>query len=118
MKTWTKDIILKELSENAEWVYASVVALYNKQIETNNAIGYDEIDAPFMNSLAEQIIKWKNHKTERYGKKYYGTPYSTPLSEKQLMAAKKIIKKYTAQLADIANEKVKESSSEDPSIIH
>jgi len=97
MKKWTKEEIKEMLKTNDKAVLRGIVAIYNKQTseeqqikETNvtNGKGFNGVDARFLSSLAEQIMQ------------------SNRLTEKQIVSARKVILKYSGQLANIANEKL------------
>lgn len=94
---WTKDEILHLLETNDKMVIRSIVKIFEKQTEdeqqtdsTNhhNGVGYNGVDAEFMSSLAKQVLA---------GKK---------LTEKQMVHARKKIKKYAKQLTRIANNEL------------
>jgi hypothetical protein len=91
---WTKDKIQELLETNDTMVVRSVLKLYEFQTldeqdlgtaSKRNGMGFNRIDAEFLSSIAEWILS---------GKK---------LSYKQLTLSRKMILKYSAQLAKIAN---------------
>ncbi len=99
-KIWTLDEINEKLkSGNVTWIEHGVVAIFNKQTDTekviestnyNNGVGYNGADAPIMSSFAKWLLKRKgNH-----------------LSTKQLAIAQKKIVKYSKQLTKIANGEI------------
>ena len=97
VKVWTAGEIKANLQVSKKWVERAVVAIYNKQTEDekvteatkkSNGVGYNQVDAKFMSSLAEGI------------KKYGG------LTPKQLVHARKKIIKYGGQLNRIANGEI------------
>lgn len=94
--TWNKEDVWTVIRTNDDQLGRALVALYNRQTEdeketsnTNerNGAGFNGVDAPFLSSLAEQYLR-----------RGY-------LTEKQVNAARKTIKKYIGQLTDIANER-------------
>lgn len=100
IKTWKKNEIKEKLeSGDRTWIERSVIAIFNKQTETekafettnrNNGVGFTGSDAKIMSSFAKQLLKSK----ERH------------LSDKQMVIAKRKILKYAGQLAKIANGKI------------
>ena len=99
-KVWKKDEIKEKLVEgNRVWIERGVVAIFNKQTETekaiettnmNNGVGFNGTDAQIMTSFAKWLLKRKhNH-----------------LSQKQMAIAQRKIVKYAGQLAKIANGKI------------
>ena len=94
---WSKDVIAEKLLTDRKWLERGIVALYERQTKTEqssgvtkeeNGVGFNKVDAAFLSSLAEKIQQgWQ-------------------LSEKQLFIARKKMKKYSGQLARIANSKV------------
>jgi hypothetical protein len=95
-KVWKIEEIRSLLEKNEIMVKRSVVEIYNNQTseekltgetKENNGVGFNGVDAYIMSSFARQIIE-KNF-----------------LSKKQMIIAKKKIKKYARQLTEIANNK-------------
>lgn len=96
MKIWDKDQILELLRVNDKAVARAILALYARQTADeqsgdrtshSNGVGFNQIDARFMSSVAKALPKWNNHMTER-----------------QLKTARKMLPKYHRQLVEIANE--------------
>ena len=92
----TKEIIAGKLNSNPKWLYAGIVAIFNKQTvnekcaeSTNedNGQGFTGCDAPFGSSLAKQLLAGRL------------------LSIKQQAGAQRMMKKYAGQLLRIAKEK-------------
>lgn len=90
---YTRSYIWLQIQESRAWTERAVLALYERQTADeksagstvhHNAAGYNAFDAPFMTSLAEQLKQGRH------------------LSNKQLAAARKVLRKYTGQLAKIA----------------
>jgi hypothetical protein len=98
-KVYTKEDMAALLEKNDRAVTAAITAIYQKQTEDEkqiqgvkylNGVGFNGSDAPFASSLAEQL---KNGWT---------------LSAKQMAAARKMMRKYCQQLANISNQKMQE----------
>lgn len=99
---WTKEKIRNLLEKNDMAVARGLVALYTRQTRDEqkmgatrhvNGVGFNSLDAPFLTSLAEQVIEWQ------YGR----SSYPAPLSPTQVKVARKRILKYAGQLAEVAN---------------
>lgn len=96
MNAYTKEQIINLLEENDKAVTRAVVAIYKRQTKSekeigatisNNNIGFNGADARYMSYCAEFALKNK-----------------TLLTGKHLESARKAIKKYWKQLAEIAEE--------------
>lgn len=97
MQAWTKEKIVETLEnplENRKAVSKMLHALYNKQTEgekvvgttrVHNGAGFNGVDAPFLSSVAES------------SKRYNGN-----LTDGQVKAVAKVLKKYATQLAKIS----------------
>ena len=93
---------VRKLIERDDWeLCKAIVLVYQKQTRDEresrstrnwNGVGFNRYDAPFLTSLAEQIIRNK-----RQGRLYL-------LSRKQTAAGRKAIMKYAGQIARIINE--------------
>lgn len=100
IKVWNQDEIKEKLvAGNRTWVERGVVAIYNKQTESekhseetqhNNGVGYNGTDAHIMTSFAKWLSSGDNHH----------------LSPKQFVIAHKKIVKYSKQLTKIANGEI------------
>lgn len=93
-KGWTKDSIKQLLMDSDKAVMRGIVAIYNRQTDLeqscdtthdSNGVGFNGPDAPFLSSLAKQILD-----------RGY-------LTGGQLEIARKKMLKYSRQLAEIAN---------------
>ena len=93
-KIWTKEEILHLIKTNEMMVGKSLLKLYGKQTPDEqaahstryqNKVGFNGVDANFLSSLAEFY--------DKYGR----------LSEKQLVYARKKLRKYAVQLVKMAN---------------
>ncbi len=102
---WNKDTILALLNESDKAVCRAVLAIYDRQTADeqataatadSNGIGFNGADAGFGSSLAKQYA-------ER------GT-----LSPRQIACARKMMRKYAGQLAEIANAKAKATAAPAP----
>jgi len=102
-KIWTKEEIQENLKTKDVWVIKGILAIFDKQTadeqtaETTthrNNIGFSGADARIMSSFAKQI---QSHDK---------TKFHTPLSQKQIVVARKKIMKYAGQLAKIANKEI------------
>jgi hypothetical protein len=99
MKTTAKFSVeqIKEMLLNNDTVlYRGIYQIFLRQTEDekrvegtkeSNGIGFNGVDAPFLSSLAKQLIAKRT------------------LSEKQTKAARKAMLKYSGQLTRIANQK-------------
>ena len=92
----TKEIIAQKLISNDKWLFAGIVAIFNRQTvdeqsaeitNRSNAMGFNGTDARFGSSLAKRIQ----------------AGYS--LSPKQLTASRKMMQKYAGQLLKVVKEK-------------
>ena len=95
--TWTRDAILALLDSSDKAVVRAIVVLQSLQTQAErisdatfepNAQGWNSVDAAFMGSLARGIAK-------------YGS-----LTPKQMIYARKKVRKYAAQLAKVANKEI------------
>ena len=84
------------MNSSQKWLHRGALALYQRQTadeqsncstKYHNGQGFTAVDAPFLSSLAEQLLKGRS------------------LSQKQNDYARKCMQKYAAQLAKIANGK-------------
>ena len=91
---WCKETMVELLDSNDKAVLRAILAIYNLQTAeekcagvtiSNNGVGFNGADVEIMTSFAEGILK--------YGR----------LTTKQLKVGRRIIKKYTRQLIEIAN---------------
>lgn len=89
---WSKESIQKLLETNDESVIKAMLRIYDRQTQDEqvaqdtqdwNSVGFTGVDAEIMSSFTEYYNKW--------GK----------LSPKQMMLAKKKMKKYWKQLLDV-----------------
>jgi hypothetical protein len=90
----TKQLILDNIKADDRWLYRGILAIYRGQTDDeqrrgvtveDNGIGFNGSDAPFMSSLAKQVLS---------GRK---------LSQKQCRYARTIMYKYADQLLKIAS---------------
>ena len=96
-KQWTKELIREKLETDIKWLSRGIIAIYEKQTKdeqlsqitnkTNN-VGFSSCDAYILSSFAEQLKRGQN------------------LSAKQVEIATKKMKKYSGQLAKIANKEI------------
>ena len=102
---WTKEAIINLINTREDAVLKGIVIIYNRQTTDEqvtqdtkylNGRGFNGFDAEFGSSLAVQVIN-----------KHY-------LSIKQMEFARRLLKKYAGQLAEVANEKVQEGIGEKP----
>ena len=93
-KTWTKEEILYMLSKSNLAVMRGVVAIYKEQTPDEkyerftkhlNGRGFSSVDASFGSGMARRILDEET------------------LSQSQINACRKMIKKYAGQLSRIAN---------------
>jgi len=98
-KRWTREEIWSNIREYD--IVRSVVALYElqtaeekrtKRTINRNNVGFNATDDDFLTDLAESAIEWKKKNGE------------LSLSPGQKEAARPLMKKYCAQLSDIAND--------------
>lgn len=101
-RKWRQIDIVDLLQKNDRAVCRGVVAIYNRQTNSekqdgntheHNGIGFNSADAGILSSFARQILRNS------------GRP-KCPLSEKQVAVARHKMLKYARQLTDIANEGV------------
>jgi hypothetical protein len=100
MESWSRVEIARALEQSSVFVERALVALYELQTPqekaaemtaVSNGVGFNAVDAPFLSSLAEQVQR-RSHVAEGYR-----------LSPKQIMWARKKLKKYGRQLVEIAD---------------
>ncbi|HCJ37839.1 MAG TPA: hypothetical protein DHV37_05880 [Erysipelotrichaceae bacterium] len=93
-RVWTEEEIKDLIQSNDEVLYLALKKIYACQTEDeknsgetkeHNGVGFNSIDAPFMSSLAEFLLK---------------TGF---LTSKQKMYARKKLVKYNKQLTRLAN---------------
>lgn len=96
-KTWTREEIEAKIMGSDQWLYRSILAIFNKQTEDekssettkdSNGVGFTGCDAGYFSYLA----KWLKRNGE--------------LTGNHLARARKGIMKYGAQLAKIANGEI------------
>jgi hypothetical protein len=96
-KVWAKEEILKLIETNDTMVKRSVVQIFNLQTESekanesttfSNGYGFNGVDAEFGSSIAKKILSG-----------WY-------LTDKQLNATRRMLKKYAGQLVKIANKEI------------
>jgi len=94
---WTTTRIREKLETSDEMVKRSLLVLYDYQTtveqnsqETveNNGVGFNGVDAPFLSSVAEWVMKGNR------------------ITPKQMVIVRKKIYKYSTQLAKIANKRL------------
>jgi hypothetical protein len=99
-KTWTVEMMRQVLASNDIMVERSILELYKRQTHDeqndqmtkhHNARGFNGLDAKFLSSLAQWILR----PTER--------KEGMRLSIKQREVARKKLMKYAGQLVEIAN---------------
>lgn len=104
---WTKEKVLYQLETSDKSACFALVQLYARQTAAEqqgehtgeiNGMGFSRNDAPFLSSLALQVI-WRQRDKE-LGK----LPADAPLlSVKQLQCARAALVRYAGQLVEIAN---------------
>ncbi len=102
---YTKEDIRKMVTTDDWWAIRAIEALYARQTEDEqssevtshkNSVGFNGLDAPFLTSMAKQILQWRKQKKAGTNK------YAMPLSSRQLEASKKLLGKYSGQLLVIS----------------
>ncbi len=102
-------IIREQITTNDKWLIRGIIAIYNHQTEDeqtvgvtkyNNKIGFSGLDASIMTSLAKRIEDWEKTPVEN-------REYPTPLSYGQIKLARRLMPKYSGQLAKIARPRNK-----------
>lgn len=101
--TWTSETIRKALDQSDMNVCKAVVTIYRRQTReeqgsyttrVTNGVGFNKYDAEILTSFALQIMRNKD-----MGRRYL-------LSRAQMNIARKRIRKYSKQLARIANGEI------------
>jgi hypothetical protein len=91
-------IIVERLKKDDNYLFDSICKIHNYQTEDEkvsfetkwqNGVGFSSYDAGILSSFANQINAWKAIKNKRYSK---------PLSQAQILIAKKRMPKYANQL--------------------
>lgn len=77
---------------------------YSHMTQDSNGVGWNGVDAPFMTSLAEQLLEHQRRPATERGNRRYAE--GDRLSPKQRERAAKILYKYAGQLARIANGEI------------
>jgi hypothetical protein len=104
MTMHTKESIASLLAKSDKAVYRGLVVLYQRQTadekssentKHQNGVGFNATDAKFGTSLAKQVLTWQEATQKKY---------PNPLSKGQIDAARRMIRKYAGQLANVANE--------------
>jgi hypothetical protein len=99
-------LIRENLVNSDQWLIRGILAIYRNQTAgeqtsestiDDNKIGFNGVDAGIMTSFAKQILAWQSQTNPRH---------NTPLSEKQIASARKIMLKYSGQLAKIARNEI------------
>jgi ssDNA-binding Zn-finger/Zn-ribbon topoisomerase 1 len=102
---WTKEAIIDLINTREDAVLKGIVIIYNRQTTDEqvtrdtkylNGRGFNGFDAEFGSSLAVQVID-----------KHY-------LSIKQMEFARRLLRKYAGQLAEVANEKAQDGTGSIP----
>ena len=102
---YTKEQVAEQLKVNDAWLFKGVLAIYAKQTaseqcagqtQENNGVGFNGVDSPILSAFAEQIKTWNATAPAR-------RRFNTPLSVKQTSIARRLMVKYSGQLAEIAN---------------
>jgi hypothetical protein len=96
MEKWTKETIREKLDTDSRWLQRGVVAIWEQQTNDeqrakstrhDNGMGFNGVDAMFLSSIAERVQR------------------GIPLSERQVEATRRVMRKYAGQLAKLANNK-------------
>ena len=96
-KEWTREETEENLQKYDKWVERAIVAVYNKQTESEkrvkganrrNGVGFSKADADFLTDLAESY------------KEYGG------LTDAQIKYGREAIMKYAGQLVMLANGEI------------
>ena len=94
LKVWTKEEILAMLERSPAAVIRGVLAIYREQTPDEqylevakhlNARGFNKVDAQFGTEIAQKILQGDS------------------LTQKQVNACRKMLRKYSGQLVRIAN---------------
>jgi hypothetical protein len=94
-KIWSKESIQELLDKNDEAVYRAMLQIYDRQTADEqkykdthlyNSVGFTGVDAEIMSSFTESYKKWNK------------------LTPKQMVIARKKMKKYWKQLLDVIRE--------------
>lgn len=101
---WTRASMLDALERSTLVVERAILVLYARQTEDeratqstkdHNGMGFNGVDAPLLSSFAEQIERNR-----------YGRPDGQRLTERQFQVALPKVKRYVAQLVQVANERL------------
>jgi hypothetical protein len=103
---WTVAEIAERLERSRVFVERALLALYARQTSTEqtahatqeeNGVGFNRIDASFLTSLAQQVQANAANPRSQYHRE------GRRLSDRQLAAARKCLRKYVGQLCHHAN---------------
>ena len=92
-----------------QWPVRAMLAIYDRQTATeqateatsvDNGIGFNGLDAAILSSFSKQVQRWDSMPADL-------RRFPVPLSDKQLVIARKKMAKYAGQLARIARTKAK-----------
>jgi hypothetical protein len=108
-QTETKATVTHLLATNDEFVKRAILAMFYRQTadeqatgstNTQNGVGLNGVDAPFITSLAEQVLGIGEYE---YKGRVYTRKGPRDLSENQINAARKLLKKYSGQLVELVS---------------
>ena len=94
--TLTKEYIVEKMNSDFKWLKQAILAIYARQTEdekdsettnNDNGRGFTGTDARFGSSLAKQLLSGRT------------------LSDRQLVSARRMMKKYAGQLLRVVKEK-------------
>lgn len=100
-----RKMVADNLRESDKWLLRGIVAIFMKQTEDektseqtkyDNGVGFSGVDSQILSSFAKRIIVHGQEKHPRY---------QSPLSERQLVIARRLMPKYSLQLVRIAKVK-------------
>jgi len=103
-KVYDATEIREKLVSNDKWLVRGILAIYERQTadekssqttKHTNGVGFNGRDAAILSSFAKQILSWQATSNPRFRQ---------PLSSKQFELARRMMSKYAAQLARIAEE--------------
>ena len=106
-RIWKAEEIKQNLQTSDVWLFKGITAIYRFQTDQeknaehtieDNGVGFNAVDSTILSSFAEQIIQWNEAPVKRF---------RSPLSDRQVVIARKAMLKYAKQLAKIANKEIR-----------
>lgn len=89
---WTVEAVRTKLESDDWWVYRALEALHERPDEPGK--GFNAVDTKVAAKYIGWIREWRD-----------GSGYPKPIGKRHTVLARKMILKYSRQLADLANQR-------------